>query len=437
MPSRRSLLKLCLAMTALAIVAIATFVTANFVVLSDQWNRPTDFAEQMVALSRERQKLGPEDVAGTVQFIEVLAAMRNAHADATGLPLRVERGEYVYDYAFLSEDSENEADLEAMMLALESRGFFAAFDKLATDPRVLPGIVIYSVDTDARWNNAEFKYMRDIFSSHAQQAINAGEPETALADVRRQFLLGQIMMVQPPSETNNLGRAATSRALWMACELAKNDATSDAQRAQLIEMIAGAHVPTLEQSLEIDRLWVLAVAGNALSKSIWFRDDRGAQLAYLDAQMQHALEVARSTESLAEVLKRVPRPPSRMDRLRYRLPEVGEEGLHIAAALHTAIELQRHGATAQIAIERYRRTHNGELPPSLDALVPECLPHPLSDPLNPDGYVYRIVEGDDGPDYVLYSKNLDGVDNNLTRPSRGTKAFEPEALGTDIDIRIK
>ena len=437
MPRRRRMLKIGLAISALTLLAVGGFVAATFMTFGRAWDRPTDFADQMVALSRERQKLGPQEIGGVVKFIDVLAAMRQAHEEVAGRPLRVERGEYVYDYTLVSDDSAYEAQRAAIMAALESRGFFAAFDDLAADPRILPGIVIASVDTDARWNDAEFKFMREILTAHAIEALKQGDADAAVDDVRRLLLLAKIMMVQPDSMTINLGRAVMSRAFVVAHRVAKNDAATDAQRAELIAAIESARFPSVEQMVEDSRLWLLGTVANTMKPSIWMPDDRDSQLAHADRHMQEALEAVRSTDSLKQLLERPVGKASVVDRVRLRLAFLPNESLHLDAGLYTAMLYSKEGVIAQIAIERYRRGHDGQLPPSLDALIPKCLPRPLVDPLNPHGFVYRVVDGEDGPDYLLYSKGIDGVDNNMKPRRSGVRAFSPEASGTDVDLRIK
>lgn len=89
---------------------------------------------------------------------------------------------------------------------------------------------------------------------------------------------------------------------------------------------------------------------------------------------------------------------------------------------------------ATLAVERYRRTHGEQLPPSLDAIVPGYLPAVPVDPFSGHPIVYRSGGGH----YLLYS-----VDNNRTDDggafygfgSGGQRAPRANA-GRDVGIRI-
>ena len=60
-----------------------------------------------------------------------------------------------------------------------------------------------------------------------------------------------------------------------------------------------------------------------------------------------------------------------------------------------------------IAIRRYQLQHGGQLPPSLDDLIPLYLPGLPADPFGENSLTYR--PGDDGG-FVLYSVGIDRID---------------------------
>ncbi|MCP3902562.1 MAG: hypothetical protein GY715_02915 [Planctomycetes bacterium] len=67
-----------------------------------------------------------------------------------------------------------------------------------------------------------------------------------------------------------------------------------------------------------------------------------------------------------------------------------------------------------IALEMYRHRH-GEVPATLDALVPEFLPEVPADPLHGGPLVYRLAADAPGG-FELYSTGVDGVDDSSKAP---------------------
>jgi len=79
--------------------------------------------------------------------------------------------------------------------------------------------------------------------------------------------------------------------------------------------------------------------------------------------------------------------------------------------------VQRRMATVALAIALYRADHAGELPPSLDALVPTYLPALPADPYRADGKSVGYLRDVEWP--VLYAWGENGRDDNAsTRPMK-------------------
>jgi hypothetical protein len=98
----------------------------------------------------------------------------------------------------------------------------------------------------------------------------------------------------------------------------------------------------------------------------------------------------------------------------------------------------RRTAIATLAVERFRRAHAGQPPPSLDALVPEFLASVPQDPFDGKPLKYRLA-----PDsYVVYSIDINRVDDNGALYGFGTGiggAIRPiwdDPSPRDIGIRV-
>ncbi|MBX3357744.1 MAG: hypothetical protein KF745_04880 [Phycisphaeraceae bacterium] len=96
------------------------------------------------------------------------------------------------------------------------------------------------------------------------------------------------------------------------------------------------------------------------------------------------------------------------------------------------------GVRAMVAVEMYRARH-GQLPLTLDALVPEILPSLPIDPFSGSPFGYRLVDDPAsdrfGRGYLLYSVGLDGEDDQGTA-SKGANfdALRTEGKGSDYII---
>ena len=99
-----------------------------------------------------------------------------------------------------------------------------------------------------------------------------------------------------------------------------------------------------------------------------------------------------------------------------------------AAGLNLAM---RRVAIAALAVERYRRAHDGALPPSLDALVPALLPAVPIDPFTGHPLVYK--SGKDS--YLLYSADMNRNDDGGAL--YGTGSLNPMPLPRLRDFGIK
>jgi hypothetical protein len=92
----------------------------------------------------------------------------------------------------------------------------------------------------------------------------------------------------------------------------------------------------------------------------------------------------------------------------------------------------RRVAVAVIAVERFRRAH-GDLPPSLDALVPAFITAVPEDPFSGKPLLFRKEA--DG--YVVYSVDLNRRDDHGTLTGHGSGAERNLAAQLrDLGIRV-
>lgn len=94
-------------------------------------------------------------------------------------------------------------------------------------------------------------------------------------------------------------------------------------------------------------------------------------------------------------------------KIRYYLSIVGIPKFTTAGDRAVQMEVERQMTLAAIALKRHQLRH-GQLPPSLEALVPEFLPVVPYDDMSAKPLRYRLKP--DG-NYVLYSVGLDGKDD--------------------------
>jgi hypothetical protein len=97
-------------------------------------------------------------------------------------------------------------------------------------------------------------------------------------------------------------------------------------------------------------------------------------------------------------------------------------GLSRAAQKFCHLDAHRDAALTALAIERFRRAHDGALPETLQQLVPTWLPKIPTDIF--DGQPLRYRRLDSG--YVVYSVGPDRLDNGgKERPKKGNvKKFD-------------
>ena len=108
------------------------------------------------------------------------------------------------------------------------------------------------------------------------------------------------------------------------------------------------------------------------------------------------------------------------DRWRWRLsPLIFGSAWRGAVRKAFQVQTQREMLGAAIALKRYELRH-GELPPSLEALVPGFLPRLPRDYMNGKPLRYRL--NPDGT-FVLYSVGDDGVDDGGDPTPRTGKSF--------------
>jgi hypothetical protein len=92
----------------------------------------------------------------------------------------------------------------------------------------------------------------------------------------------------------------------------------------------------------------------------------------------------------------------------------------------------RRTAIAALAIERFRRAHAGQAPPSLDALVPAYLAAVPLDPYDGTPLKYKL----DADSYVVYSVDRDRANDGGALYGHGSGVNGPGPQRRDIGIRV-
>jgi hypothetical protein len=147
------------------------------------------------------------------------------------------------------------------------------------------------------------------------------------------------------------------------------------------------------------------------------------RFAWLDQDQAHAMEsaqaviaAARKTErsysysafkSASEKWPKADDKPWRYDRWRYAFSFESESSLGKSVLKAAQAEVYRSLALSAVALKRYE-LKNHKLPATLEELVPEFLVRVPLDFFDGKPLRYRLKQG---PGFVLYSVNVDGVDN--------------------------
>ena len=100
------------------------------------------------------------------------------------------------------------------------------------------------------------------------------------------------------------------------------------------------------------------------------------------------------------------------------------------------IATQQYSATVLLLAIRLHEIERGELPQSLDALVPDYLSAIPLDPFCATGFVYRPQPDPvTGAPFMLYSTGADGIDNRGVEDPEGYhRAFGPDGAGYDVNF---
>jgi len=124
--------------------------------------------------------------------------------------------------------------------------------------------------------------------------------------------------------------------------------------------------------------------------------------------------------------------------LRMLLPAVGR-----AIANADILDLQIRGTRIFLAIERSRAAHHGELPGSIESLVPEFLPALPTDPVACHAFGYKAQDSTKDPlgrAYLLYSYGADAKDQGgkeIPLPARREQALSGSGIGFDFVINSR
>jgi hypothetical protein len=276
---------------------------------------------------------------------------------------------------------------------------------------------------------AKVKGAVQLLTAEALLEASNGEIEKALAAVRAAGAVGD-SLAEEPLLISQLVRFASWAIIWKRCELIINGATlsdqqlktlqtlfQDAEKSDaMVRGLAGERAsglsvfmgspdrmyifggldspPALKERLRASLyIGLLKSTGLLRKDKAFYLDVMATNIAAAEAPFPERLTLAQQANTAAMS------PPSRlMIFSRMLLPALGKamqrDGDHTA---------RMRTAQTAIAVERFRRAHNGELPTDLNALVPAYLPSVPHDPF--DGQPLRFKRLNSG--YVVYSIGSD------------------------------
>jgi hypothetical protein len=177
---------------------------------------------------------------------------------------------------------------------------------------------------------------------------------------------------------------------------------------------AAAHAYAGERLFQIDSILYYPKA----SKAIWpmFQLDAVSSMHNMDSLIAATTQPTWQ-QSLA-AMSATPRTPPRSD-LAHALSNVMMPALSRARQTDFRVIMEARLAATIVAVRLYRLDHNGQFPPTLEALVPDYLPKVPDDPFTAPIAKIGYVPPGKAPHPLVYSVGEDNVDNtkeNTTWP---------------------
>lgn len=426
---RRIFFLLLNVLSALALIAAIIF-GFMFLTFVDRWGKPTDFAAQHAALTRSHLGLAPNDSANTAAWRQIQDDVFDVHSarvpdfvspqGVTNWP-----GEIFYEDA-----TADDAALRSQLLAdLEQRRVFDRLDELALNPRVVLEPAANATLGDMHGDSGARSQLVRVLSWRVHDAIKRGDIDAALADLARIDTISRVVGCTPSLIGGLSSSAIAAKSFESAIAVAAHPSLTPEQGARLAELVRSTSLVDLEYALRGERMIALDTINANMKPSVIVPADSRSQMAKvdemfdeLDAHRKLPVEQRRANSGGLGVTDRW----TRLERdARYLAASLMLPSLSHAITTREQIHLEKVGTILTIAIIRYRLDHAGELPATLDALVPDYLAELPIDPFSGTPPIYvkgpvavpqsglsiRESKPQVTAPFMLYSVGFDATDN--------------------------
>lgn len=452
-PSRIRRIALIVVAAPFALLLIAAVVAASlFLTFTDRWGKPTDFAAQHAALTRAHLGLGPTESGSTREWNDLQRDVTEVHA--ARVPNFVSpQGVTSWPSNIFDEDATPEdVALRSQLLAdLEQRRIFQRLDDLARNPRVVVEPPANGTLVDLSPNLGSTRQLTRFLSWRVEDAVQRGDIDAALADLGRIDTIARLVGSTPSLIHHLTSIAVTAKAFSAAIAIAEAPTLRPEHGARLAALVNTTNVEGLEYAMKGERLIALGTIDATLSPHMFVSIDSRSQMRKVnelfdDFERQASLSIdeLRAAKTEPEAIHRW----GRIDRLRYVTAAILAPSVDGSRSTRDQIRLERVGTILAIAIHRYRLDHAGELPATLDALVPTYLAELPIDSFSgkPPIYVKGPVDvpqseteiRDSLPattaSFMLYSVGFDATDNRGTLASKPRDAIRTKGAGTDYIV---
>ena len=433
----RRAIDIAIVLVVLLFIAAAFYLWPSFA-FGNRWNKPTDFVDQFVALTRQHNRLGDNELASSLSIELLDTYVRDLYVAAAG-PENVTYTDYDPDRVrldrgiFKPDATPTQRELARRIIDGLSTGKIAdELDRIREDPRIVvhpaPGSVIFACNLP----DATIRFVTSGLESSAAQSQQQGDIASSILALQRMAGLVRAEYSVPMCLSMLVGCANEQRLHARIATLIESEELTDDQLAEMKALCESIKGPDLLYVLEGERLTMLDLTRATFKDSLRTRWDARSQMKRLDEVCTD--RIARATRQLADWKNTPDGTPAdhwtKRERLIYApalaiaLSDRGPVGVVLGT------QTVRDGSRAIVAIERYRREH-GRVPESLAALVPKYLDAVPMDRFVSESLRYRVVSDDE---YQLYSVGADAEDNAGVPAEQPDDALSIRAPCTDFII---
>lgn len=449
--SRIRKVALLLVATPFACLLIAAIVFGFlFLTFVDRWGKPTDFAAQHAALTRAHLGLGPSDSANTAAWRQIQDEVIEVHAARVPNFVSPQGVTNWPGEMFYQDATGDDVALRSQLLGdLEQRRVFERLDALALNPRVVLEPPANATLTDLSPSLGSMRQLTRFLSWRIEDAVQRGDVDGAMVDLGRIDTISRLVG-STPSLIHHLSCVSiASRVFEGAIEIAEAPTLTGEEGARLAGLVGDTKIDGLEYAFKGERLITLDTIRATIKPHVVVPIDSRSQMRKmdemfdeLDRQIKLTIDQRRADPDALGVTHRW----GRLESLRFITGPIMEPSTVNALGSNDQIQVDKVGTILSIAIIRYRLDHAGELPETLDALVPTYLAELAIDPFSgkPPVYVKGPVAvpqsgaamGEGEPavtaPFMLYSVGYDATDNAGKLGFHPHEGLRRKGAGTDF-----